>query len=102
MEQLRNLDQVAYVRFASVYREFKDPSQFLDALRPMLEQTGASLPPDAGAGAAGGEPAPGGGGRGRGRARMSGGKAAGGRGALGREDRRGCDEETSGVPHHQA
>jgi transcriptional repressor NrdR len=37
MEELRQLDQVAYVRFASVYREFKDVSQFLDELKPMLE-----------------------------------------------------------------
>ena len=37
MEELRQLNQVAYVRFASVYREFKDVSQFLDELRPMLE-----------------------------------------------------------------
>ena len=37
MEELRALNQVAYVRFASVYREFKDVSQFLDELRPMLE-----------------------------------------------------------------
>ena len=37
MEELRNLDQVAYVRFASVYREFKDVTQFLDELKPMLE-----------------------------------------------------------------
>jgi transcriptional repressor NrdR len=36
MEQLRALDQVAYVRFASVYREFKDVSDFVDELRPML------------------------------------------------------------------
>jgi transcriptional repressor NrdR len=33
MERLRDLDQVAYVRFASVYREFKDVSQFLDEVR---------------------------------------------------------------------
>ena len=38
MEQLRAIDQVAYVRFASVYREFKDVSQFLDELKPILEQ----------------------------------------------------------------
>lgn len=38
MNELRELDQVAYVRFASVYREFKDVSQFLDELRPMLEK----------------------------------------------------------------
>ena len=37
MEELRNLNQVAYVRFASVYREFRDVSQFLDELKPMLE-----------------------------------------------------------------
>ena len=37
MQELRQLDQVAYVRFASVYREFKDVSQFLEELKPMLE-----------------------------------------------------------------
>lgn len=37
MEELRSIDQVAYVRFASVYREFKDVTQFLDELRPILE-----------------------------------------------------------------
>ena len=37
MEELRGLNQVAYVRFASVYREFKDVSQFLDELKPILE-----------------------------------------------------------------
>jgi len=36
MEALRRLDQVAYVRFASVYREFKDVNQFLDELKPLL------------------------------------------------------------------
>ena len=39
MQELRQLDQVAYVRFASVYREFKDVSQFLDELKPMLEKS---------------------------------------------------------------
>ena len=38
MDRLRDLDQVAYVRFASVYREFKDVSQFLEELKPMLEK----------------------------------------------------------------
>jgi transcriptional repressor NrdR len=37
MEELRKLNHVAYVRFASVYREFKDVSQFLDELKPILE-----------------------------------------------------------------
>ena len=36
MEELRKLDQVAYVRFASVYREFRDVSQFLEELSPMV------------------------------------------------------------------
>lgn len=37
MEHLRELDQVAFVRFASVYREFKDAHDFVEELRPMLE-----------------------------------------------------------------
>jgi len=37
MEELKKLDQVAYVRFASVYREFKDVEQFVQELRPLLE-----------------------------------------------------------------
>lgn len=37
MEELQALNQVAYVRFASVYREFKDVAQFLDELKPILE-----------------------------------------------------------------
>ena len=40
MDELRELDQVAYVRFASVYREFKDVTQFLDELKPILESRG--------------------------------------------------------------
>ena len=38
MEELRQLNHVAYVRFASVYREFQDVSQFLEELQPMLEE----------------------------------------------------------------
>ena len=38
MRQLRKLDQVAYVRFASVYREFQDVSEFIDELRPILRE----------------------------------------------------------------
>jgi transcriptional repressor NrdR len=38
MQQLRALDQVAFVRFASVYREFKDVRDFVDELEPMLEE----------------------------------------------------------------
>ena len=36
IDRLRTLDQVAYVRFASVYREFKDVRDFVEELRPML------------------------------------------------------------------
>jgi len=37
MDKLKDLDAVAYVRFASVYREFKDVNTFLDALRNVLK-----------------------------------------------------------------
>ena len=38
MLALRDLDQVAYVRFASVYREFKDVNDFVDELKSLLSQ----------------------------------------------------------------
>jgi len=38
MQHLRDLDEVAYVRFASVYRQFKDVRDFVDELRPMLAE----------------------------------------------------------------
>lgn len=37
MEGLKGLDAVAYVRFASVYREFKDVNTFMDELKKILE-----------------------------------------------------------------
>jgi transcriptional repressor NrdR len=37
MDKLKDLDPVAYVRFASVYREFKDVSTFMDELKKILE-----------------------------------------------------------------
>ena len=37
MENLKNMDAVAYVRFASVYREFKDFSTFMDELKKFME-----------------------------------------------------------------
>lgn len=40
MDQLRQLDQVAFVRFASVYREFKDVNQFVQEVQPMLRDKG--------------------------------------------------------------
>ena len=36
--RLRSLDQVAYVRFASVYRRFEDATQFMDELKTLLKQ----------------------------------------------------------------
>jgi len=38
MEKLRQVDQVAYVRFASVYRDFKDVSEFVQEVQPILSQ----------------------------------------------------------------
>ena len=38
MDLLRGLDEVAYVRFASVYRQFKDVSQFMESIRGILER----------------------------------------------------------------
>lgn len=38
ISELRRLDQVAYVRFASVYRRFEDVSQFMDELRHLLRR----------------------------------------------------------------
>ena len=37
MENLRAIDQVAYVRFASVYRQFKDINTFMEELSKLLE-----------------------------------------------------------------
>ena len=37
MEALHKLDEVAYVRFASVYRHFKDLNEFLEELRSLLK-----------------------------------------------------------------
>ena len=38
MKRLREVDQVAYIRFASVYREFKDVSDFVEEVQPMLDR----------------------------------------------------------------
>ena len=46
IEQLRRLDQVAYVRFASVYRRFEDVNQFMDELRKLLTRNGEAGPID--------------------------------------------------------
>ncbi len=50
MTHLRELDQVAYVRFASVYREFKDIHEFMEALSTLLKSStgaGATMAPHA-------------------------------------------------------
>ena len=39
MDRLRDMDQVAYVRFASVYRQFKDINTFLDELNKLLKES---------------------------------------------------------------
>ncbi|MFW5890920.1 MAG: transcriptional regulator NrdR [bacterium] len=38
MKELKDIDDVAYVRFASVYREFKDINTFMDELKKMLNK----------------------------------------------------------------
>ena len=38
MEKLATLDEVAYVRFASVYRQFRDVNQFMHELKGMLDK----------------------------------------------------------------
>lgn len=39
MERLRQLDEVAYVRFASVYKEFRDVDSFLEEIRSLAKQS---------------------------------------------------------------
>jgi transcriptional repressor NrdR len=43
MQELQKLDGVAYVRFASVYREFRDVSDFFDELKDILRKKKAEL-----------------------------------------------------------
>lgn len=38
MQELQNLDEVAYVRFASVYRSFKDVNEFMNEVKELLER----------------------------------------------------------------
>ncbi|MBX7137953.1 MAG: transcriptional regulator NrdR [Oligoflexia bacterium] len=40
IDALKKVDQIAYVRFASVYREFSDISQFVDTLQSLRERSG--------------------------------------------------------------
>src|SRR4030088_3307574 len=41
METLRNLDKIAYVRFASVYRDFQDEEAFFNELKNLMRQKGS-------------------------------------------------------------
>lgn len=38
MDKLKDLEAVAYVRFASVYREFKDVNTFMEELKNLLDK----------------------------------------------------------------
>lgn len=42
MEKLKKIDEVAYVRFASVYRQFKDINTFMDELKNLLREQSES------------------------------------------------------------
>jgi transcriptional repressor NrdR len=44
MEELKGLDHVAYVRFASVYREFKDLPDFVKAFEGLIKKEARGLP----------------------------------------------------------
>ena len=39
MDRLKEVDEVAYVRFASVYREFKDINTFMDELKKVMSHS---------------------------------------------------------------
>jgi len=40
MDELRKLDEIAYVRFASVYRQFRDINEFMDELKDLVLKKG--------------------------------------------------------------
>jgi transcriptional repressor NrdR len=44
MQRLRKTDQVAYVRFASVYKEFRDVSEFVDEISSLAPGAEAAIP----------------------------------------------------------
>lgn len=43
MEELKNVDDVAYVRFASVYRQFKDINTFMDELKKIINNNNVEI-----------------------------------------------------------
>ena len=46
MKKLKDVDEVAYVRFASVYREFTDVNAFMDELAKFLKNKEGAYAPD--------------------------------------------------------
>jgi transcriptional repressor NrdR len=44
MDHLRDLDEVAFVRFASVYRQFEDAGDFFNELQPFLIEAPSKSP----------------------------------------------------------
>ena len=44
MDRLKHLDEVAYVRFASVYRQFKDLNEFMTELKDLLTEPNSTTP----------------------------------------------------------
>ena len=44
MEALRSLDQIAYVRYASVYRRFEEPKEFIQEVKKLEEQNDTTAP----------------------------------------------------------
>jgi transcriptional repressor NrdR len=45
MQRLRKIDQVAYVRFASVYKEFRDVTEFVDEISSLRRPAGDASDP---------------------------------------------------------
>src|SRR6201998_1262154 len=58
MEELRHLDEVAYVRFASVYRQFEDVEAFHEEIERLRHARAAASPPGLHAGKRAGKSAP--------------------------------------------
>ena len=50
MEQLKTIDEAAYVRFASVYRQFKDIGSFMEELKNLLAHSAGESEPSEGQG----------------------------------------------------
>ena len=45
MEGLKSMDEVAYIRFASVYKQFKDAASFLEEMQKMVKEEGEGKGP---------------------------------------------------------